>query len=120
MLKRACIVGNKHCSDGGIAVAGGSRCRAHRRSNWATHKPAHSEVYRSRRWTDLRKRVLREEPICAEPGCSAKSTSADHIVSLADGGEPFERSNLRGMCRACHKRRSSRQGAAARKRRREP
>ena len=118
MPRRACIVGNAECADGGMALAGGSRCSAHQRSNWAAHKPLHAEIYRTRRWTDLRRRVLREERTCAAEGCAAKSTAVDHIKSLADGGEPFERGNLRALCYAHHSRRSSQQGAAARKRKR--
>ena len=55
--------------------------------------------------------MLREEPVCAEEGCEARSTSVDHIVSLAEGGGPYDRSNVRGMCYEHHKRRSSRQGS---------
>jgi hypothetical protein len=45
-------------------------------------------------------------------------TAVDHVVSLADGGRPYDRANLRGMCYEHHARRSSRQGAEARKRKR--
>ena len=57
--------------------------------------------------------------MCAEEGCEARSTSVDHIVSLAEGGGPYDRSNVRGMCYEHHKRRSSRQGAETRKRNRQ-
>ena len=114
MSPRACIIGNKDCS--GYAVPGTSRCEAHTRSNWARYKPAHAQFYRKVQWTDLRKRVLREQPICDEDGCTARATSVDHIVSLADGGAPFERSNVRGLCYPHHKTRSSRQGAEAKNR----
>jgi 5-methylcytosine-specific restriction protein A len=77
---------------------------------------AHHAAYKSRAWTDLRKRVLREEPVCAEEGCQERSTTVDHIVPLADGGQPYDRANVRGMCYPHHKARSSRLGAEARKR----
>jgi len=118
MPRRACIVGNSGCADGGMALPGTSRCSAHQRSNWGSFNPDHAAVYRGQPWVELRKRVLREEPVCAEPGCSARSTSVDHVISLSDGGAPLERSNVRGMCYEHHKRRSSQQGAEARKRRR--
>ena len=114
-MPRQCVVST--CRN--HAVSGGSRCRTHSNSNWGSYKPAHAVVYRSRRWTDLRTRVLREEPVCAEEGCMEKATSVDHIVSLAEGVEPYDRSNLRGMCHEHHQRRSSQQGAATRKRGRE-
>ena len=117
MPPRACIIGNKDGS--GHAVPGTSRCKAHTNSNWARSKHPYSKVYKDAQWVNLRKRVLREEPICAEDGCTAPSTSVDHIVSLANGGDPFDRRNLRGMCEPHHRRRSSQQGAEARKKARE-
>ena len=46
----------------------------------------------------MRARVLAEEPICAIVGCGWPSTHVDHIVPLARGGDPFNRTNLQGMC----------------------
>jgi 5-methylcytosine-specific restriction enzyme A len=94
---------------------GASRCSKHQRSNWDRYKPAFSAVYKSQQWVELRKRVLREETSCAEEGCQERSTSVDHIVPLAEGGAPYDRSNVRGMCYPHHKARSSRQGAEARR-----
>jgi 5-methylcytosine-specific restriction endonuclease McrA len=102
-MARACILYGPKCSDGGRAVPGTSRCKAHTNSNWGRSKHPYSSVYKDQRWTDLRKRVLREEPTCAVEGCHERSTSVDHIVSLANGGDPFDRSNLRGMCYPHHK-----------------
>jgi 5-methylcytosine-specific restriction endonuclease McrA len=115
MPPRKCIAYGPKCSNGGRAEPGGSRCSNHRRSNWDRYKPAHADVYKSQSWVDLRKRVLREEPVCAEEGCEARSTSVDHIIPLAEGGAPYDRSNVRGMCYPHHKARSSRQGAEARR-----
>ncbi len=95
-LKRACIRYGPKCSDGGVAVPGTSRCRAHTNSNWGRSKHPYSSVYKSQQWVELRKRVLREEPTCAVEGCTERSTSVDHIVSLGNGGDPYDRSNLRG------------------------
>jgi 5-methylcytosine-specific restriction protein A len=113
MPPRACIVCGK------ASEPGASRFSKHQTSNWERHRPAHASVYRTREWTDLRARVLREEPVCAEEGCSERSTSVDHIVPLSEGGAPYDRSNLRGMCYPHHRRRSSRQGAETRKRNRQ-
>ena len=97
------------------AVPGSSRCRDHTTSNWHRSKRPYTEIYRSPAWTTMRARVLREEPMCCVEGCQARSTSVDHIVGLAEGGLPYERSNLRGMCHEHHKRRSSQQGGEARR-----
>jgi 5-methylcytosine-specific restriction endonuclease McrA len=49
-------------------------------------------------WRQMRARVLAEEPICVIPGCGSPSTHVDHIVPLARGGDPMDRTNLQGMC----------------------
>jgi 5-methylcytosine-specific restriction endonuclease McrA len=79
----------------------------------AAYKPAHSNVYKSQQWIDLRARVLREQPICAEPDCSAAASQVDHIVGLAQGDAPYDRANVRGLCAEHHRRRSSSQGGQA-------
>ena len=112
-MPRNCVVST--CRD--HAVPGTSRCRAHSNSNWGRSKSPHAHVYKSQTWTRMRARVLREEPQCAVEGCQERSTSVDHVVSLGNGGDPYSRSNLRGMCYEHHKRRSSRQGGEARKKR---
>lgn len=117
-IARACIVGGRGCSDGGRALPGTSRCRNHTRSNWGSYRPEHAPVYRTRQWTDIRSRVLREQPICAEDGCGARSVEVDHIVPLSRGGPPYERSNFRGLCSDHHRQRSSKQGAEATKKKR--
>jgi 5-methylcytosine-specific restriction protein A len=49
--------------------------------------------------------VLREQPFCADGrvcGGLEPSVEVDHIVPLAFGGHPTDRSNLQGICRTCH------------------
>jgi 5-methylcytosine-specific restriction endonuclease McrA len=55
-------------------------------------------VYKSRRWQLVRRQVLFEQPVCAGEGCIELSVDVDHIVPLQDGGPPFERTNLQGLC----------------------
>lgn len=66
-------------------------------------------VYNTARWRRLRIRVLTEEPFCKE--CAAQdvvcaSAEVDHIVPLSQGGDPYDRKNLQGLCKACHARKS--------------
>jgi 5-methylcytosine-specific restriction endonuclease McrA len=97
-----------------MALPGTSRCANHTLSSgWAAYKPAHSSVYKSQAWTELRARVLREQPVCAEPDRPERSTSVDHIKGLAEGGAPYARTNVRGLCDVHHRRRSSSQGGQA-------
>ena len=57
----------------------------------SSNKPG--SIYRTARWKKLRLTVLAEEPTCHwchnEP-----STQVDHVIEIAAGGEPYERSNL--------------------------
>ena len=51
-------------------------------------------------WRKLRAVVLREEPICAVPGCGRPSTEVDHILPLKFRPElALDRANLRGICK---------------------
>ncbi len=54
-----------------------------------------------RRWTELAKRVIAEEPLCRICGLRP-STTADHIVPVALGGAEYDRENVRGACQRCN------------------
>jgi 5-methylcytosine-specific restriction endonuclease McrA len=63
-------------------------------------------------WDAMRKRVLREEPTCRV--CGEPAVAVDHIAPRAEGGDE-SRANLRGICAACHRRKTaedSRRGKA--------
>lgn len=113
--KRACILYGPNCSDGGIAVPGKSRCKAHGGRAWQRTDPRSKHRYGSD-WELRRARVLREEPNCRL--CGAQATDVDHVRAHADGGSD-DRSNLRALCRKCHKQVTSEQNRARRKRQRE-
>ncbi|BBY72452.1 HNH endonuclease [Mycobacterium paraintracellulare] len=56
-------------------------------------------------WQRLRKQVIREEPLCqiGLPGCTGKSTSADHIISVLERPDlALVRTNCRGACAYCN------------------
>ena len=42
--------------------------------------------------------------MCAERGTARPAVDVDHILPLADGGEPYDFDNLRSLCHACHSR----------------
>ena len=71
-----------------LLVPGSTSIRNHTLSGWASHKPAHRDVYRSEQWTLVRKRVLRQQPQCAEPGCTERASEVDHIRNLGDAARP--------------------------------
>jgi len=99
-MRRLCICLSRRCSDGGIAVSGTSRCRAHTTYGWGSKK---NKAARDARYSDpvyrrIRHEILASKPICVFPGCTKVADTLDHIrpVSLEGGNEP---SNLRPMCR---------------------
>lgn len=80
------------------------RCAEHRSSHARRRlKPAGAfRVYDSPRWRALVRQVRREEPVCRR--CKVTPTAdVDHILELEDGGAPYDRTNLQGMCRPCHR-----------------
>ena len=58
-------------------------------------------------WRALRRGVLKRDPICVDCG-AAMSREVDHVVAVIDGGAD-ELSNLRGLCKRCHSRRTMRE-----------
>lgn len=60
-------------------------------------------LYHSLMWQRLRRAVLLDQPVCMDCG-RMPSTDADHI----DGDTTHnERSNLQGLCRGCHSRKTA-------------
>lgn len=65
----------------------------------------------TRAFSKLRAKVLSEEPTCRLrlPGCTGVSEEVDHIIPKADRPDLYlVRSNLRGACRSCNRRRGIR------------
>jgi 5-methylcytosine-specific restriction protein A len=56
-------------------------------------------------WRKLRARILERDPVCVICHAMASDT-VDHIVTKARGGTDDE-SNLRGLCRECHSRKTA-------------
>ena len=62
-------------------------------------------VYHSKRWQVVRKMYIESHPVCEDCLKHRQFTPAEevhHIVPLADGGAPYDESNLRSLCRCCH------------------
>lgn len=57
---------------------------------------------RTRRWTELSKKVRAEEPHCRY--CGAPTEHADHMDPVERGGDMWDRANLAGACATCNKR----------------
>ena len=119
-MPRACIGGSGPCADGGIAVPGRSRCRNHGGKAWAGQPASRQLSYRSPEYRRNRKLVLEREPVChwRLKGCTRKSTQADHVVPVAQGGDD-SLENLVGACGRCNAFRGASLGGRVAKARRQ-
>jgi 5-methylcytosine-specific restriction protein A len=66
--------------------------------------------YSSSKWIKLRDFVRSEEPLCRhckEKGMIVPTKIIDHIQSILDGGEAWDRDNLQGLCESCHNRKTA-------------
>ncbi|MXZ29814.1 MAG: HNH endonuclease [Acidimicrobiia bacterium] len=69
-------------------------------------------------WRELRASVLRSDyDRCRKCG-SQDELEVDHIVPIADGGDPWDSDNLQTLCRRCHRAKTGAEasGRAARRR----
>jgi hypothetical protein len=65
----------------------------------------HRALYRTNRWRLLALRVVKEEPTCwlRLPGCTYRSTTADHIIPVSVRPDlALMRTNCRGACHSCN------------------
>lgn len=87
--------------------------RTQKRAPSSDARKAKERIYNSQQWQITRAQVLSEQPFCParRPDgltCNLPTTDVDHILSLENGGEPFERKNLRAWCHAHHAHRTAR------------
>lgn len=77
--------------------------------------PAQSARLTGRPWRRLRNDVLQANPLCVECeriGRVELAVEVDHEVAVINGGTEA-RTNLRGLCRACHVAKTARDVAQA-------
>lgn len=119
---------DKLCADCSNRAINGTRwCAAHQVINnrklnsreYEKHR-AHDPIrklYKTPRWERVRQIVFRRDILCVECG-HQKATECDHIVDarvyIAAGGDFFDKSNLRGLCKECHDARRKCEQAALR------
>ncbi len=61
------------------------------------------KLYGTRRWKDARRRTLiRGGRTCQRCGHD-QNLDVHHIIALKHGGAPYDPSNLRVLCRSCHR-----------------
>lgn len=69
------------------------------------------KFYQCSTWKHMRKKILKEHPICQMTGCLHPSCEVDHIIAIQDGGSKLNRSNLQALCKSCHSSKTSREVA---------
>ena len=70
-------------------------------------RPGRHTFYSSSEWRRLREWYRARHPLCEEcerNGRVALAQVVDHIIEIADGGDPVDPSNLQSLCHACHNR----------------
>lgn len=60
------------------------------------------------RWESVRKAAKNRAGGMCENLCGRDGNEADHVIPLAMGGEPYELSNIRWLCKVCNTRKGSR------------
>lgn len=72
-------------------------------------RPALHDFYHTTAWATLRAAYRSDHPLCEMCLKENRVTEADvvdHIVEIADGGEPLAWDNLQSLCHACHNRKT--------------
>ena len=73
-----------------------------------------TNIYNTSKWRRIREVVLLRDSYTCQihlPNvCKQRATMVDHIIPIAEGGEPFDESNLRAACGLCNSRLGGRLG----------
>ena len=76
-------------------------------------KKQDNSFYQTPAWRKVRSNYLKAYPLCVE--CKKlniiePATVVDHIKQIREGGEMYSYSNLQGLCRTHHAKKSGREG----------
>lgn len=94
----------KICNFCHVLYRGTCKC-VHKRKE--LYRPSAAKRGYGRKWRELRHLVISRDPVCRS--CQHHLTQeVDHIKRKADGGTD-DLNNLQGLCRACHKDKTSRE-----------
>lgn len=104
-------------------------CDAHQRQAWRTQNErrrgsaegrASQSFYWSRAWRRARLVYLASHPLCVMhegQGRVVPATEVDHIVPIAQGGDPWSEANWQALCKSCHSAKTLRESARTESRR---
>jgi len=104
-----------------LTVAKHGYCREHKKQvdqSYEKQRERPTTIYFTKRWQNLRKIVLNNQPFCADPYGDHKrygqigvpATEVDHVDGNPDNnfyerGHP--QNNLQGLCKQCHSRKTA-------------
>jgi len=117
MVGLRCIVCGARFEHWADALKKPSRCPEHR-SGWDRKPKERDLAYIDARYKANREIILAREPMChwRLPGCTGKSTQADHLIAVSRGGSN-DLGNLVGSCENCNRRRGVSLGNQTKRRR---
>lgn len=104
---------------GQFAPFGQARCVDHAADlERDLHAGSHRRVYLTDRWRGVARSVRDRDPTCRcvyvchpRGGCGSPTTDVDHVEPLRDvvarGGDPYDMTNLVGLCSPCHSRKTA-------------
>ena len=95
-----------------------------RTRTWWACSPAHTEIWwrQFERWNQLRRRIIERDDftcrMCRMRNEPHRRTGApnydwlevDHITAVSNGGDFWDTSNLRTLCRPCHRKKTAADG----------
>lgn len=94
----------------------GAYCDEHRRLYDDHHRAGSNARGYNYRWRKIRARVLKNNPLCADPDgvhtFPEPATEVDHIKPLRMGGTN-QYDNLQSLCKSCHSRKTARENSRA-------
>lgn len=91
------------CPKCGATVAGKGRCTRCARPENKRKQQRPTNIYTSRRWRELRLRVLKRDRFTCQE-CGGKANTVDHVKPFTDASDPlaWQTTNLQSLCRRCH------------------
>ncbi len=90
----------------GAASVNKGRCRDHQRKIIKPEvKKESDKLYSTKDWKQTRIKVLYRDPLCVvclSQKIYTEAAHVDHIIRATHCGNPFDLSNLMGICQSCH------------------
>lgn len=68
----------------------------------ARYERAGRAIYNTERWRRLSRDLLDARVVCDRPRCTTRAEQVDHVIAIADGGQPWAEDNLEVLCRRHH------------------